>query len=649
MVLRKVNRLLGHLLSQEGLTFNWNTNGAGYVDAVAGLRIYALNRTGALPISYLTGGTNSTTYEKDAYNWFAEKTYDPNLARVVQYAALYQIFHEFRIRVGLPIPVPNKQPKTTIVAGAIAIALMDLHGGDCSVQSIVSHSPKNDETHRLMHLLGVGDLEHSCQLLNAQFSQYGEAGVRTLAAVLAAGRQSDADLKLLQSIFSRKKEDRDAYVDSLPLEKRRRLDAILISQELTTDREFRQSLAKRLPLEKARDMYATGAARSETGWIHTASVVVSWPIGEVAHGTGGHNLDAKIGRFVEDSSVKDGEIRIVREQGERVIHYNPVDRIRLPEWLHDAAVAKDDATLLANVKKTFRIPPDVPPDRDIPVALKFDGATRTERGLTRDLAGPGGFDRPGWGETIPPTTREAAATRSLQGEPARVLSVERLENGYYRVLEGQTGRVYQARSITDVMDTVVASLKRAPGKPPTTLVLAGFEEGDAFSFRRTAETWMQREGLPQRRVSSVRLVDESVTADQAVRPLREQGDLLRARFGEWQLKDATLSSGKSGKVYETTIEVPAKVGGFKGFFLKIRVYFESLFPSQQELMTTEARAKALLADLPEDATAGDAAAAFEMDLRSKFSDLHSVAFELSGIVTVQREQSTKLNAYSPAD
>jgi hypothetical protein len=216
-------------------------------------------------------------------------------------------------------------------------------------------------------------------------------------------------------------------------------------------------------------------------------------------------------------------------------------------------------------------------------------------------------------------------------------------------LEGQTGQVYQARSITDVMDTVVTSLKRAPGKPPTTLVLAGFDEGDAISFRRTAETWMQKEGLPPRRVATMRVPDEIVTLDPALRPLSEQGDLAHAKFGEWQSRDAILPSGKQGKVYETTIEVPAKVGGIRGFLLKVRIYFGSLFPSQQELTSTEPNLQASLSALAMDATADDAAAAFEKELRLKFANFDSVVLEIGGIVTAERDPAPESNANSSAD
>lgn len=90
-------------LSVSTLTFNWNTSGAGYViEGDGGLDIFAVNRTGSLPVSYIPEGAEGTDlgnkiYEAEelAYDFFSNLN-NPDLTRVVQYATLYQIFCHFR-------------------------------------------------------------------------------------------------------------------------------------------------------------------------------------------------------------------------------------------------------------------------------------------------------------------------------------------------------------------------------------------------------------------------------------------------------------------------------------------------------------------------------------------------------------------------
>lgn len=97
----------------SSLTYNWNTAGAGYVIEASRefpYDIYALNRTGSLPVSYIPEGTEEITADDEVYQ-AEERAYDffsslssPELVKVAEYAALYQIFVNFEIN----LPVDNK-------------------------------------------------------------------------------------------------------------------------------------------------------------------------------------------------------------------------------------------------------------------------------------------------------------------------------------------------------------------------------------------------------------------------------------------------------------------------------------------------------------------------------------------------------------
>lgn len=90
-------------LESSTLTYNWNTAGAGFIfPGPQNLSIYSVNRTGSLPVSYIPEGMEGTEHgnkvfdaEELAYDFFSELN-SPELARVVQYAAFYQIFRYYR-------------------------------------------------------------------------------------------------------------------------------------------------------------------------------------------------------------------------------------------------------------------------------------------------------------------------------------------------------------------------------------------------------------------------------------------------------------------------------------------------------------------------------------------------------------------------
>lgn len=77
------------------LVYNWNTANVMYAIDLEDVTIYTLNRTGSLPVSYFnspeSGRSIGRNYERKAYSYFATCG-NTDLARVVQYTALYQLF-----------------------------------------------------------------------------------------------------------------------------------------------------------------------------------------------------------------------------------------------------------------------------------------------------------------------------------------------------------------------------------------------------------------------------------------------------------------------------------------------------------------------------------------------------------------------------
>ena len=89
------DRPLFKKLGLSELVYNWNTANTMYAIDLPEYTIYTLNRTGALPVSYFHSQSRATSvgaqYERQAGNYFA-RVGNTDIARVVQYVALYQLF-----------------------------------------------------------------------------------------------------------------------------------------------------------------------------------------------------------------------------------------------------------------------------------------------------------------------------------------------------------------------------------------------------------------------------------------------------------------------------------------------------------------------------------------------------------------------------
>lgn len=89
------DRPLFQKLGINQLVYNWNTANTMYAIDLPEHTIYTLNRTGALPVSYFNSQEShqsiGSRYEWQAGNYFANCG-NTDIARVVQYTALYQLF-----------------------------------------------------------------------------------------------------------------------------------------------------------------------------------------------------------------------------------------------------------------------------------------------------------------------------------------------------------------------------------------------------------------------------------------------------------------------------------------------------------------------------------------------------------------------------
>ena len=190
------DRPLSEILEASRLTFNWNTRGVGYELAARSGRTFALERTGALPVTYIPEGASPAqqdqvrTSEDKAYRYFANSG-DPNLVRVVQYAALYQIFRLYGTGESIT-PAPTRpHPEMAALAGPVAVALRQLQRAtdDDLRQRLVALGVKPQHLSELVEDLKEVRLELQAYGLTAS-----DPNLTGLAGMLAGSRATRSNL-----------------------------------------------------------------------------------------------------------------------------------------------------------------------------------------------------------------------------------------------------------------------------------------------------------------------------------------------------------------------------------------------------------------------------------------------------------------------
>lgn len=356
-------------LKADGLVFNWNTTGFGVSGQSDDTMVYSVTRTGALPVTYLPEGadeaTNDTAIgqaETDAYAYYASLN-DPLLARVVQYASLYQVFRTCGVQAK-----SRELPSWSMTEGLRQIATRVL-------QKL--REAKNDDLNRavdaefkafaeLVSLAGEAELDEASvkkairELLEETSDYYkkyykdrGKDGERAVVDVLCRTRESannpDKDPDFMALLVASKVQS-----TNLPL-------ALCGVPELQR-------------------MFSASRPPTNSGWIRTPTVVFSRTLGPVATGTGGHDLNPGTTRIIRSKLQTPGRIRVDAKNN---LVCNPKDAEVVEQYamLIERAPSKADAAALLEkilTKEHGAV------ERSMSQALARDAAYRpAERGFSR--------------------------------------------------------------------------------------------------------------------------------------------------------------------------------------------------------------------------------------------------------------------------
>lgn len=320
---------------RERFLFNWNTDGAAYIQAVGSYDVVSPQRTGALSIIYGDPQDRPRDMEATAYDYFA-RSGDANLNRALQYSFIYQMFKKFGISASKPaISVRHTLLKqkmkelTRAVLTAIPDAL-DAPSGRKRLHSYLAIVGQPDSIEsKLWVIMASGEATAQAKQIKEMTQESGGTGLADLIEILASPRDfvsrlRDGDQRaraILHSVVEKLKLEPDqanglrGEFDAVTTYARQlgELGLIAIANEHVGTWKSLQAID---PPERQH-------------WIRTAYVVSSTP--HDAAVVGGHNINPVMTQMKLRADVPAGTIRVDRDptSGNLTVYYNEADKVRL--------------------------------------------------------------------------------------------------------------------------------------------------------------------------------------------------------------------------------------------------------------------------------------------------------------------------------
>jgi hypothetical protein len=526
------------LLKTNELTYNWNTKGTGYVVQMGPYELYALNKTGSLPVDYLAKGRPDVQSAEDtAYSYYSGLS-DPNLVRVVQYAAIYQIFHHFGI-----VASQQPQPASADYSSPLRQPIRGL------LEDIASVS---DET--INHAVLNGHREEADEVRNLRDD------LRRLARMDSNGS--------LQQILVRALASRDgmkAVYDQDNQEIRETLFSI-IGRVQDLGYVFRSPAE----LDRVRAAYEWQVNSRNSRWIHTPSIVESQGHGSAV---GGHNLSSLVTIYQADEDVSAGQVLVKEANGKRVIHYNPADDSKVGETVRAAArdETKTAEEVQANIEHSLGSA-DTPPVsmRD---GLGFDAEIHPEtlRGFQTNQA-PGPLSDIGWRRSQSTLAdSDAKLLHRLGGNKNRTILVARGENGTY-VISAPPLAPVQACDLASSTDAFLA-LTRDSSEGGVSVHFRGFDGRQAEGFLRNLDDHTDLH-------ATIGSTEKDVSPEELTAILNKHYDISKAEI----VSDPQVVLAEDGHTREvvTDLKVPARESGVRDLILTIRMKISEMFELTQQ-------------------------------------------------------------------
>jgi hypothetical protein len=536
------------------LTFNWNTKGAGYATQNGPYEVFALNRLAALPVDYLARSNQDLRNAEDiAYRYYTGLS-DPNLVRVVEYAAIYQIFRHFQITA--TAPVMHHASVVTSLRPAVAGVMNEIASiTDDQLDRATARSHDEEGAKSIQQLREVRDA-----LVEFQ-SKADEGQKQTLIAAIA-------DPVVFRSLLTKSDSDRSTRM------------IVELAGAVADMKHFLDGYDSP-DNSRAAAVYVRESDRKDDTWIHTPTIVISRAQGDVRGSVGGHNLSSVITELRPDTELAAGSVRVAQEDGAKVVYYNPADSGKVPEIVRSAGRYEEkNAGELQDVL-TQEIRNAKAPERPLGEMLGFSDTFKPAelRGLQPVHLGLGG-EAAGWapsGNWIPLEDGKVLAALEPRTGPVNKLGsvvITRNGDGGYLVVHG-SNQAIRAADAPSAIDAALTCVKNDES-PTVHLHFRGFEPRQAKGFVRTAELDMDPQTA--KRISAS--IEESLSPEDLARIAKEDFDFSRAEVKA--VSDVKVT--EEGRAVDVELDVPAKAAGHPSLWMRIRIILEGGIEFTQEML-----------------------------------------------------------------
>ena len=598
--------------SRDSFLFNWNTDGAAYVQTLEGRDYLVPQRTGALPVIYGDESDRPAKMERTAYDYFA-RSGDTTLARVQQYAFLYQAFRHFEIGARAPdigTRFAKVQQTTAAQRRRLVAQLLDPAHRDEAEQAVLAYwqgAYRRISTNTSdMRIVGgfvasrsqqAVDLLHTLQAAELK----SEGGVsKALVAMLdrrsALRRNADVDRAAIGEAAA-----------VLQANLKEKLAEALINQPnvILHETGLMPAMVKDLTIWDELDQQGRDASR----WNHTAYVVRSITNGIAKSGTGGHNIDAPIVRFAEDATIAKGRVSVSQDaNGNWVVGHNGANANSLREVSRVIGTNKDkDAKAIeAEVAELLRRT-----NGQAPVPLT--------RIVTSSGTAPE-FAKPARHEALYATRQlqagERAQMQELASGDANIIIFEQSDSGYILRRTG-SDQALEVNSIVVATDALAEGLVKTAGQGgPVSVLVKGVPNDKAEALL----AFMQ---------SSLKRTDKSVVQHMLLTESSATARASRAKFLNAKMAHNGLEVDRVGiRVGEVTdglykgytkVEVPIVVKAPQPFLMRIVLLIKGATARTTETIVT--RITAILRAQPREVSPLELAATLKTQLRDDMRKL----------------------------
>ena len=385
-------------LGVNELTYNWNTEGVGYIVEDRDYSVYALNRTGSLPVSYIPGDATQTVEqdpvyqaEQDAYDFFSSLS-NPELVKVVQYAAMYQIFQNFDIHMRyenapyydddkfvMPYELESEAANILRHIGNFNSADRDKIAEyyNASITADGTGLPINNQLGIVSNNSNLPTSSFALQLMAYFIEDLDSTNATDLSKLLRATDliyEIDSLYNCLNPVV-----DDAQFIKSLgrAMIDRNKIEDIVYSSEVYlvgsekskaqkiedafnavfTKTEYIKTFAEIFSSynhNKAKMLMVEENTDRSRYWMKTPTVVESWSLVDSINQVGGHNLDSKVTRFRVADDLKSGQTREVTVGNKKVIEVSRSDsKSHITDQAYLRRVGRlDDATIKGDGIKT---------------------------------------------------------------------------------------------------------------------------------------------------------------------------------------------------------------------------------------------------------------------------------------------------------